>query len=401
MRRHFFLACLALLATCSMAQQSWMRVKIQTPSVTELERLNNSDLNIMDCVPHLGWNDVVVEPGGYAKLMALGLNFLVLGPIESPLNYEETHGIVPQADYRLNYLNADQILAYYEGLRTANPKFVTRRQIGNSINGEAMWVYRFGRAVNKGIAGAPDPTQNILSLQLIHAREWISGSVGMHIATKVLSSLKTNPTFMANQALWVVPIHNPDGYRYTWATNRLWRKNRRLNSDGSYGVDLNRNYSKGWGLNGGSSSTRSSETYRGTAAFSEPETQAVRNLVLTLPKVAGMIDYHSYSQLVLWPWGYTSATPPDSNMLNTVCQGVRDDMSTNGATYTQGQTSIILYIASGTSNDYVYDRFHTADIAIELRDTGTFGFELPENQITPCQDEAWTGFQRFLTYLSH
>ena len=378
MKKSLLLFGLLLVSIIGNAQTYWTRVRVVTPNVSTLGRLVNSDLNIMNCIPVLGSNDVIVPPGGLQSLIRLGLPFSVIGPIEDPTKYAERHGERIQADYRLNYLNADEILAFYENLRMANLKYVSRKRIGTTINGEAMWAYRIGHQMKRGIVGNADPTQNIVCLFLIHAREWISGSVGMYLATQVLEGFKANPTgFMGNQALWIVPIHNPDGYRYTWTNNRLWRKNRRNTGGGNFGVDLNRNYAKGFGLNGGSSSNRSSEVYKGTAAFSEPESAAVRDFVAGLPNVAGMIDFHSYSQIVLWPWGYTTASPPDAGVLNTVCEDVRAGMSTLGAGYVQGQTSNILYIASGTTNDYVYDLRRTPCICIELRDTGDFGFELP------------------------
>ena len=401
MRRLLLLALIGLGGFAS-AQDGWIQVKVSTPDPATLRRLEDSDLNVMDCIPHLGTADVAIGPGELSKLFAQRFDFSVVGPMEDPTDWISRHETGIQGDYRTQYFTADQILAYYEGLRSQYPKLVTRRQIGTSINGEAIWAYRIG---------LPDPKNafnNIIVLGLIHAREWISGSVVMHIATKsaqtalAVSKISPSPSAdnnLKHQAVWVVPIHNPDGYRYTWTNNRLWRKNRRNNGSGSYGVDLNRNYSKGWGLNGGSSSNKNSETYRGVSAFSEPETQAVRDLVASLPRVGGMIDYHSYSQLVLWPWGYTTAVPPDATLYNTIGLDMKASMSSFGATYTQGETSVILYIASGTSNDFVYDDRHTPCMAVELRDTGQFGFELPESQIYSTQDEAWAGFKRFLSYI--
>lgn len=390
------------LACGAWAQDGWVRVKVSAPDPTTLQRLQDSDLNVMECIPHLGTNDVAIGPGELGKLIANRFDFSIVGPMEDPSNWGANHEFGIQADYRTQYFTADQILAFYEGLRAQYPRLVSRRQIGSTILGEAIWAYRFG---------LPDPTNsfnNIVILGLIHAREWISGSVVMHLAKMTaenildVSNVGPSPSskrFLQHQALWVIPIHNPDGYRFTWNGDRYWRKNRRNTGGGNFGIDLNRNYSKGFGLNGGSSGNKSSETYRGTAAFSEPETQAVRDFAATLPRIGGMIDYHSYSQIVLWPWGYTNTAPPDAALYNTIGNDVKSAMSAFGATYTQGQTSQILYIASGTSNDYIYDQRHTPSIGIELRDTGQFGFELPASKIFVTQDEAWAGFQRFLSYV--
>src|SRR3712207_5937894 len=100
---------------------------------------------------------------------------------------------------------------------------------------------------------------------------------------------------------------NPDGHEYSRTQDRLWRKNRRRNPDGSIGVDPNRNYGYMWGTLNVSTSSHvpRDDTYVGPRAFSEPEIRAVRNLVAR-ELFAGVLTYHSYSQLILFPWGSTS-----------------------------------------------------------------------------------------------
>src|SRR6185436_8396573 len=101
--------------------------------------------------------------------------------------------------------------------------------------------------------------------------------------------------------IWVIPVENPDGYQFTFDSTRLWRKNRRLNGDGTYGVDLNRNYPTFWGFdNLGSSDQPFAETYRGSGAGSEPETQAIMAFHAVHPPVVS-VSYHTYSGLVLHP----------------------------------------------------------------------------------------------------
>lgn len=399
MKKSILLALGLSLSSLSFSQETWFKAKVEAPDRAALQKLQDSGLNIMDCVPHLGQNDVAVGPGDSAKLIAGGFRFHYVGAMESPYEWAKRHSDpgIQVDDYRLNYFNADQILAFFESLRTANPVFVSRTQIGTTVNGEAMWAYRFGRPLQQGSL----PINNIVVEGLIHAREWITGSAVMHIAKQCVLGLTTpQPTqFLPNQAVWIIPMANPDGYRFTWASNRLWRKNRKNNGGGTFGVDLNRNYSKGWGQNGGSSSNSSSETYRGTAAFSEPESTAVKNFVAGLQRVGGFLDIHSYSQLILTPWGYTTAAPPDAALYNNIGNSMRTAMSAFGATYVQGQTSQILYIASGTSNDYVYSARQCPGLAVEMRDTGQFGFELPASQISASQDEIWAGFKKLLTFI--
>lgn len=378
------------------AFDSWLHVRVDAPTPEVLRKLTESDFDVMDCIPHLGSDDVAIRRSELIRLVAAGFRYDIVGSMEDPANWGERHagrGFFAPDDYRFQYFNADQIIAFYENLRATYPAIVSRRSIGTSINGETMWAYGF-----KSPNGSRTPN-NIVIESLIHAREWITGSCTMHVAKKLceLYSDTTTNRALTNQAVWIIPITNPDGYRYTWTNNRMWRKNRRLVTGSTYGVDLNRNFAKGWGNNDGSSGSASSETYRGSSAFSEPETRAVRDFVASLGRVGGFIDYHSYSQLILEPWSYSTAAPPDASTFIALGNAMKSQMDGFGATYTAGQTSIILYIASGTSSDYFYDVRHNLALAIELRDTGTNGFVLPADQIFPSQEEVWAGFQRYMT----
>lgn len=387
--RHLFLLAAAALAGTALAD-SWLRVRVSVPTEPALNRLLDSDLNLYSCCPTLGETDVALPHADQAKLWALGLRYRVVGKIDDPTQVGHRHGVAA-TDYRAEYFTMDEILGFFEGLRTQYPNNVSRQQIGVTRLGEAIWAYRIGRPLRT--SGLPENNLVILGIQ--HAREWVSGSVVMHLGKRTAEEfanvfIRTSP-YLPNRAVWIVPVTNPDGYRYSWTNNRLWRKNRRNNGNGTFGVDLNRNWSTGWGGSGSSGNTNS-ETYRGPSAFSEPETQAVRNLAQSLPRIAGMIDFHSFSQLVLWSWGYTTAAPPDAALLASVGADMRSALSGFGATYDAGQASTALYLASGVAPDWFYDVRRVPTYTIELRDTGQFGFELPPAQIRPTQDEAWAGF---------
>jgi murein tripeptide amidase MpaA len=159
-----------------------------------------------------------------------------------------------------------------------------------------------------------------------------------------------------------VPCINPDGYVYNETTNPngggMWRKNRRLNSNGSFGVDLNRNYSYGWGTTG-TSATPSNDTYRGTSAFSEPETQAMRWLVQN-NDFEMAFNAHAFAEEILFPIGTTTAEfAPHHNYFQDY---------TNHMTELNGyfaQKSSGLYPASGDSDDYMYK----VDVGVGQKDT--------------------------------
>ncbi len=125
----------------------------------------------------------------------------------------------------------------------------------------------------------------------------------MFLANALIDGASSNARIariLSTCEIFILPSVNPDGYEHTWTTARLWRKNRRDNGNGTFGVDPNRNWGFQWGR-GGASTDPASETYRGTAAFSEPETQPLRDFFYAHPNIVGHMDYHSYSQLLLWP----------------------------------------------------------------------------------------------------
>jgi hypothetical protein len=156
-----------------------------------------------------------------------------------------------------------------------------------------------------------------------------------------------------NRELWFVPIVNPDGYEFNRQTDPLgggmWRKNRRLNTGGTYGVDLNRNFGYKWGYdNLGSSPSPGSETYRGASAFSEPETQVIRALADS-SKFILALNYHSYGNYFIYPWGYDNIYTPDQ----LVFKSIADSVSVlNG--FIGGTSWEVLYLTNGDSDDWMY-----------------------------------------------
>jgi len=233
-----------------------------------------------------------------------------------------------------------------------------------------------------------------------HAREWIGPAVVMYQIAKFLELYGKDAvitTLLDTVEFVIVPLSNPDGYEYSRTNERLWRKNRRKNSGGSFGVDLNRNWNDHWGGDG-SSGVPTSDTYRGTAAFSEPESLAISNYITKFDNnknFLAAIDFHSYSQLVLRPYGWTTARCPDETALKIIGDGVSYEIARkSGLAYTS-QRSIELYITTGTASDWYYQEGIWAAYTIELRDTGRYGFVLPPAQIIPCGEEILASMKYF------
>ncbi len=223
-----------------------------------------------------------------------------------------------------------------------------------------------------------------------HAREWATPMAVMLIGQQLIDGAAGDATIQAileQGEIILVPVVNPDGYHFSWVDTRLWRKNRRPNAGGSFGVDLNRNWGWEWGGEG-SSGNPDSETYRGPAPFSEPETQALRDFILQHGRIIGNIDFHSYSQLVMWPWGWTSALCSDQPLFETVGAAMVDAIeSTHGRVYVSGPIYTTIYPASGGSVDWCYGGAGVYATTIEVRDTGSYGFLIPPEEVRPCAEE--------------
>ncbi|MET0764483.1 MAG: M14 family metallopeptidase [Blastococcus sp.] len=268
-----------------------------------------------------------------------------------------------------------------------HPEIAELHEIGRSVEGRPLWALRIGERRGS--------VRKVAFLGCHHAREWISVEVPFRLAEHLLDNSSAEPVqgWLQQAEVWVAPMVNPDGHEHSRTENRLWRKNRRRNPGGSIGVDPNRNYGYMWGTLDISTSSRvpSDETYIGPRAFSEPEVRAVRDLVAR-QLFGGVLSYHSYSQLVLFPWGYT-VDPIEDTADHLELSGLADAMETlirgvHGETYTAQQASQ-LYLTAGDTGDWVYGEFDVPTVTIELRPATAMegGFLLPASQIEPTWEE--------------
>jgi len=296
------------------------------------------------------------------------------------------------AEWFEEYHTYDEIKGWYQGLAETYPSIVTYiASIGKSFEGRDQPA-----VVVTGTRGTNKPS--IYFQCQIHAREWISGATCNYIVNKLVTSYGTNSTvtsLLDSVVFHIVPFTNPDGYAYTWSNDRLWRKNRNTNNGNlCRGVDINRNYNSKW-AQGGSSSSACSDTYHGPSPNSEIETQNTIAYFSSVAPVYLAIDWHSYSQLILRPYGWTSANSPDETLLKRIGDGMRDAIRANSGVVYTSQKSIDLYVTTGTAQDWFYENqdnvdnkgYKAAGYTIELRDTGRYGFELPPAQIIPTGEE--------------
>lgn len=298
--------------------------------------------------------------------------------------------------YLSTFATAEAIAGYHSAasleqdmrqLANSQPDIVELREIGRSVENRPIWALRIGERRGS--------TRKVCFLGCHHAREWVAVEVPYRLAEYLVQHASQNPVrqWLSQGEIWVAPMVNPDGHEHTRTENRLWRKNRRRNPDGSVGVDPNRNYGYMWGtLNVNTSShVPSDDTYVGPHAFSEPETRAVRDLIAR-ELFRGILTYHSYSQLILYPWGYTSRpviNPVDRDNILTLAERMQKLIrDVHGTTYTAQQSSQ-LYPTAGDTTDWTYGEYQIPSFTIELRPRtqAEGGFILPPEQIQPTWEE--------------
>lgn len=316
--------------------------QVTLPAAGREERTSLAASGIVIDAVGPGTVTTIVDAAGLAELRAAGLRPIAVTPLD-----------FPPADSA--YHNYAEMLAAIEKAAAARPDIVHITTAALSLEGRPILAVKISDEPR-----VDDPAEpGVLFFALTHAREHLTVEMALAIIRLFTDKYGVDPeiTNLVNtRELWVLPNVNPDGGEYDIAGDsyRFWRKNRRPNPDGTYGVDLNRNYAYRWGCCNGSSPIPGSETYRGPSAFSEPETRAVRDFVLAHPDITAAVSFHTYGELILYPYGYTyEDLPPDMDEEDyRTFVALADRMAqTNG--YTPQQSSD-LYITAGDAVDWLY-----------------------------------------------
>ena len=278
------------------------------------------------------------------------------------------------------YHTFDQVVSILQNLAEQNKDIARLQSIGKTIEGRDLWVMHINStpdALQKGTSNKP----GVIFMGNHHAREHLSIEVPLMLIQHLLTHRSDAhiASLLNSKDIWILPMVNPDGAEFDISTGsyKYWRKNRKENGDGTYGVDLNRNYSFKWGT-GGSSTDTDSDIYMGKEPFSEPETQAVRDFVTAHANTSVLLSFHSYSELVLYPWGHKFDQLENKKDL-AVFQKMAQTMA-DWNHYTAEQTSE-LYIASGDTTDWAYGEKGIFAFTIELSPNGGFGGFYPGNSM--------------------
>lgn len=257
----------------------------------------------------------------------------------------------PTQDARFH--NYQETYTTLKSLQSRHADITKLTSIGKSIEGRDIWALNINtsqESLKSGFSNKP----GVIYMGNHHAREHLSLEIPLMFTEYLLNNRADArvAALLDQRDIWIIPMVNPDGAEYDIATGRykMWRKNRRDNKDGTYGVDLNRNYGYMWGT-GGSDTDTSSDVYMGVEPFSEPETKAIKAFVEARTNAKVLLSFHTFSELILYPWGH-SYDP----IKNERDRQVFDTMAKTMAQwnrYTPQQASD-LYIASGDTTDWAY-----------------------------------------------
>ncbi|MBN1939208.1 MAG: zinc carboxypeptidase [Candidatus Aminicenantes bacterium] len=312
---------------------------------------------------------VVAPPDIRRIIEAEGLAYLLETERFAPAAAEADSPLLssPIGDYHTHQELEDDLYALeagYPGLA----KVVT---IGYSLENRTILALKVSDNVE-----ADEGEPGAIFLGCHHAREWISVEVPFLFGKHLLEHYTSDPEvrrLVDSAEIWVVPMVNPDGHDFSVRVYRYWRKNRRQNSNGTFGVDPNRNYGFAWGFdNTGSSPNPNSDVYRGTAAFSEPETAAVRDFVLSR-NFGSMVSYHSFSQLIMYPWAYADiASAREAEFIDLTARMAELMAAVNGRVYGTGRSGETLYVVNGDTGDWAYAETGMASLCIELPPLETY-----------------------------
>ncbi|KAL2015363.1 hypothetical protein VTK56DRAFT_5760 [Thermocarpiscus australiensis] len=322
-------------------------------------------------------------------------------------------------DWFKAYRNYDEHVEFLQNLEatyTNNSQIIL---VGQSFEGRFLTGLHIWGPSGKGTKPA------IVFYGNMHAREWITGMVVQYLAYNLLRSADTDDDvkfWLDRYEFYIFPVVNPDGFIYSWErpNTRLWRKTRQRQDEAGkkskfascVGIDMNRNFPAAWTKKMGkflspSSSKPCSEVYRGERPLSAPETYWLAHHLKGLKLNQGIklfIDWHSWGQLIMYPPGHSCKEKArNHDELHALARGAAEAIKgVHGKTYKYGTPCEVLYPTPGSSEDYAHGTLGAQyAFAIELRDRGAKGFELPPGNILPNGEEAFEAVRYIANNMKH
>lgn len=252
---------------------------------------------------------------------------------------------------KLQYKSYDETIAFLKKCVKNYPNLIKTETIGKTWEDREIVL----ATVTLGVENA-DLKPGLLYTGTIHAREWIGNELGIAFIDYLLKNYQNNPKIAAaltKNTLYMVPCLNPDGFEYSRTHFSFWRKNRRDNKDGTYGVDLNRNFSVGFTK----IKDTSSNVYGGPEPFSEPETRAIKQFVDNHPNIAIALDYHSQGNVFFPAHKFNHEAEIEGTDLNVLCANMNYEIrKVTGREYGIHRGKPPTKLISGSGREYYYSK---------------------------------------------
>lgn len=394
-----FAIAVAVTTAQRVSYKGYSKVQFSVPALDKVDLVKLDDeiegLNVLGARGNVV--DALVNKEAMRKLRTMNL----LGDMKIEVEDVQTRidSLTPSANIAWNSVGSDspffdtfrtydEIGVYMDQLVANYSRILTKFVAGTTIQGRTI----YGLRLSNGLGG----TKPSMFMQaLVHAREWLAPPTNLYAVTRMCEEYYAGigdvVQLIEGMDYYFVPVVNVDGYIYTWTDDRYWRKNRRANANGSFGVDINRNWGPAntW-CTAGSSTLPASDTYCGTAPFSEPETRSMGNWIDSLNDLRAGVDFHCYGPLILRPFQYSYSSPPEPYNGEATRVGLEMEQVIRSVHNTAFDSipGSELYPHSGGLIDYTYFTRNALAYTIELRGND---FVVPASYIRLSGEEAYPG----------
>ncbi|QLL32751.1 hypothetical protein HG536_0D02730 [Torulaspora globosa] len=305
------------------------------------------------------------------------------------------------------FRDLETIYSWLDLLEHSFPHLVKVEWVGETFEGRSLKALH----ISTNNPETNPEKKTIVMTGGIHAREWISISSVCWTVYQLLTKYgmsKKETRFLDHLDFLIIPVFNPDGYAYTWEHDRLWRKNRQETFVPSCpGIDIDHSFDYQWTAN---NEFPCSEEYSGEEPFEAIEASSWADYLNTTKgeyKVYGFLDFHSYSQEILYPYAYScDALPRDLENLLELSYGLSKAIRNRSGKYYKVSpackdrgSDLMPGLGSGSALDFMYHHRARWAFQLKLRDTGNHGFLLPSKFIRPVGKETYAAVKYFCSFI--